>query len=381
MVKKKVSSKAGVAGTGPPRRTRKAPLPRVAPPSPRGKSPAHDHLVRAFAQFAAHKIEESFHTLAEAAKQFPDDAAVRETLGVLYIRLDKPDEAIAELKKAQALGGDTPHVHDALCSAHGMKGDMKTMQHYGRLALEGKDRQFGIRPPLCALPKGPPPAFNSQNRGENVIAYCLWGSNPRYHAPLRETLKVSSHLFPGWTLRVYHDTSMAAESLDTLRKLGADLRPMKSRSDDSPQRRLLWRFDVCSDPTVKRFLVRDADSILSVKERVAVDAWLASDKYFHAMRDYFTHTDLLLAGTWGGVGGVLPPVQKLLKDFVPFRLDSAHVDQDLLTDRVWPTVHGSCLIHDSVFTGCLGSVPFPPYGNLMPGHHIGQNSFIHFRRS
>jgi hypothetical protein len=132
---------------------------------------------------------------------------------------------------------------------------------------------------------------------------------------------------------------------------------------------------------VKRFLVRDADSLLSVKERVAVDAWLASDKYFHLMRDFYTHTDLMLAGMWGGVANVLPSIDKLWRSFRSTKMEGRTTDQRFLGDMIWPTVSQSCLIHDSVFTGCLGSVPFPPYGELPPGHHIGQNAFIHFKRN
>ena len=149
---------------------------------------------------------------------------------------------------------------------------------------------------------------------------------------------------------------------------------------EPPSRKLLWRFEVIADPAVRRFLVRDADSLLSVKERVAVDDWVRSTKYFHMMRDFRTHTDLVLAGLWGGVGGILPPPQKLWEHFKPWRLENDHVDQDLLNATVWPAIRGSCLVHDSVFTGCLGSVAFPPYGDLPAGHHVGQNAFIHFKQ-
>jgi hypothetical protein len=53
--------------------------------------------------------------------------------------------------------------------------------------------------------------------------------------------------------------------------------------------------------------VRDADSVLNLRERLAVDDWLASGRWFHIMRDWWSHTDLVLAGMWGGVAGVLPP--------------------------------------------------------------------------
>jgi hypothetical protein len=198
--------------------------------------------------------------------------------------------------------------------------------------------------------------------------------------PLQENLRIARHIFPAWTIRVYLDAAAPIEVRDALQRAGADVHKVQLGPEDPPFRRLLWRFKVISDPTVKRFLMRDADSLLSVKERVAVDAWLASDKHFHLMRDYYTHTDLVLAGMWGGTGGILPSVDRLLRDFRPFRVETNHIDQDLLSERLWSTIRSSCLIHDSVFTGCLGSEPFPPYGALQPGHHVGQNAFIHFRK-
>jgi hypothetical protein len=108
-------------------------------------------------------------------------------------------------------------------------------------------------------------------------------------------------------------------------------------------------------------------------------SWLASDAYFHLMRDFYTHTDLMLAGLWGGVANVLPDLEELWRTYRSPTLHGRTADQRFLADMVWPTVSQSCLIHDSVFTGCLGSVSFPPYGSLLPGHHVGQNAYLHFR--
>jgi len=129
---------------------------------------------------------------------------------------------------------------------------------------------------------------------------------------------------------------------------------------------------------VRRFLIRDADALLNIKERVAVDAWLQSDRYFHAMRDWHSHTDLILAGMWGGVGNILPSPTELFRASTSWRVENNHVDQDILSDTVWPAIRHSILIHDSVFTGTIGSVAFPPFGHLPKGSHIGQNAFVHF---
>ena len=309
---------------------------------------------------------------------FPDNPAMHENLGVLLIATGDIPGTIAACEAALARGSDSPNVNDCLCDAYNRIGRTDLAVAAGRAALEAKDRQFAVRSPMAAIPVVAPPPFNPLNPAENIIAYCLWGNEPRYQAPLLENIRILPHLFPGWTIRVYHDAAMDAAFLQALRSGGADLRPMTLAPDVPPHRRLLWRFAVLGDPAVRRYLIRDADSLLSVKERVAVDAWLNSGYAFHAMRDWFTHTDLLLAGLWGGVGGILPPVETLLANYTGWRVENDHVDQDLLAETVWPTIRRDVLIHDSIFTGCLGSVPFPPYGASLPGMHIGQNAFHHF---
>jgi hypothetical protein len=231
------------------------------------------------------------------------------------------------------------------------------------------------------MPTDPPPPFNPHNRAENVISYSLWGESDRYFAPLAENLKLLNHLFPAWSVRVHLDTSVPQAFRNDLQRMGAQLVQFELPPNMPGHRRLLWRFAVLGDPTVRRYLIRDADSLLTVKERVAVDAWLASQYHFHIMRDFYTHTDLILAGMWGGVGGILPNVDTLFNNRRGWRTEGNHIDQDLLSETVWPAIRGRALIHDSVFMGCLGSVPFPPYGDLPPGHHIGQNAFMLFSRT
>ena len=339
-----------------------------------------DILLLGLMLHGARRYDGATAILRDGIARFPDDPAMHENLGVLLIASGDIHGAIAACKAALALGSDSPNVNDCLCDAYNRIGRTDLAAAAGREALEAKDRQFAIRTPMAAVPGGAPPPFNPLHPAENVIAYCLWGNEPRYRVPLAENSRILPHLFPGWTMRVYHDASVDQAFLRELHARGTDLRPLVLPPDVPPHRRLLWRFAVLADPMVRRFLIRDADSLLSVKERVAVDAWLNSRYHFHAMRDWFTHTDLLLAGLWGGVGGILPSVETLLGGYTGWRMENDHVDQDLLAETVWPVIRRDVLIHDSVFTGCLGSVAFPPFGASLPGIHIGQNAFHHFIR-
>ena len=135
---------------------------------------------------------------------------------------------------------------------------------------------------------------------------------------------------------------------------------------------LPWRFHVACDPGIKKFLVRGTDSVINVQERVAVDEWLASDRYFHVMRDYFCHTDLILVGLWAGLGGIFPPLRTLLAKHPPDWIITRNVDKDFLRLSVWPTMKQSCLIHDSLYRSFLAR-EYSPFGRLSADRHIGQN--------
>lgn len=346
-----------------------------------GELAADDFLFAGLIHHSIGQIDAGLAVMREALVLFPDMPALHENLGVLYLAAKDPAACIAASERAVALGSESINVHDTLADAYAQMGRTDLAVTHGRSALDLKDRRFGNGRKLAALPSAPPPAFDPTYPERNVIAYSLWGDQPRYLVPLLENARIRPHLFPEWTIRVYHDRAVDPGYLGQLAATGTQLVPMDPPPGLPAHRRLLWRFEAFADPNVSRFLIRDADSLLTVKERVAIDDWLRSGRRFHTMRDYCTHTDLLLAGLWGGVGGILPPPSALLDAFIGFRVENTHIDQDLLTETVWPIVRDDILIHDSIFQPCLGSVPFPPYGALPEGHHIGQNSFLHFVKS
>lgn len=299
---------------------------------------------------------------------FPDDPDNFENLGVVLRKMKQIPEAIKYLEKAVRMIPDKPNIHDALAHSYGQLGDFEKCKEHGCRSLEIKDIEslaVGIRHPI---PQNPPAPFS--HSGNSIIAFSLWGKNPRYlNGAIRNAMLIPD-IYPGWTCRVYHDSSVPAEVLKQLKGRSVELvemAPPKNFFDG-----LFWRFLPATESSVDRLLVRDIDSVVNVKERIAVDEWLDSDKYFHLMRDYFSHSELILAGMWGCVGGVLPSLDQLLKEFKPKVKATETYDQLFLRLAVWPTISQSLLSHDSVFQG-LGGVPFPKYGTLGPDRHIGQN--------
>jgi hypothetical protein len=181
-------------------------------------------------------------------------------------------------------------------------------------------------------------------------------------------------LYPGWVMRLALDETVPADFVAVMRSLQVDVRLQPA--GQPLRQRLCWRFLVANDPAVGRFQVRDCDSVFSLREVRAVDDWIASGRWFHVIRDWWTHTDLMLAGLWGGVAGVLPDLAPLLAGYQTGKAETPNIDQWFLRDCVWPLVRRHVLVHDRLFA-VEGRVTLPdPQGNF----HVGQDEFSAHRR-
>jgi hypothetical protein len=63
---------------------------------------------------------------------------------------------------------------------------------------------------------------------------------------------------------------------------------------------MFWRFlPIDVDQSVTRMIVRDTDSRLSEREKMAVDEWIKEGKALHIMRDHPHHNSAIMGGMWG----------------------------------------------------------------------------------
>ena len=329
-----------------------------------------DHLTLALYHHAADDHAGRLDVLQNAEPLFPEEPLVLENLGITLLMLDRLEDAQEKLKAAVSLGSESFNVFDALALCRGRLGDEPAAKQHGERSLQIKDEFACSSGSAYAIPDAPPPTFDPAAIPGNVIGFSFWGNDQRYLAGALHNAKLAPDIYPGWRCRFYVDDTVPEDTLSELSLHGCDI--VRVERPNMVFGGLFWRFHVACDPDIKRFLVRDADSVISVQERVAVDEWLASDRYFHIMRDHFSHTDLILAGLWGGVGGVFPPLTTLLAKHPPDRFITRNIDQDFLRLSVWPTVKQSCLIHDSLFTS-FSARDYPPFGRLPVNRHIGQN--------
>jgi hypothetical protein len=311
----------------------------------------------------------------------PGSDQVLLNLAACLSRAGRVAEAVDRARQYIGRGGSEPLAWDVLSSGLYQLGRLTEAAEAGTQSLELKDRlsvaAHAKAQPAAAAgnPAAPTSALAphlvplAPAGSHDVIAFSLWGAQARYLWGALDNLLAAKDLFPGWKVRFYLDETVPADWQASFTELGAELQHQPA--GQSLRQRLCWRFQVANDPGVHRFLVRDIDSVLNPRDHAAVTAWLASGKRFHAMRDWWTHTDLILAGMWGGTAGVLPHISQLLDAYQPRALETPNVDQWFLRDCVWPLLRDDCLVHDRCFHPS-GSQPWPvpvPEAKM----HVGQN--------
>lgn len=320
-------------------------------------------------------------TLIKAHGVFKDDT-LAEMIGV-YLANDGQDaDALPWLERALATDGDNLNANTALACSYGRLGETELARVFGNKALTLRHEQA-----LASSEDEPMVIHRAQQataEGDLIISFSLWGGDKVYLDGAIENVRHARVLFPEWQVRFYLDDSVPPDYIVRLLAEGADIIKMPPQS--KPYEGLFWRFLVASDPGVSRFMVRDADSVLSLRDRRAIDAWIQSDKAFHVVRDGYSHTSLILAGLWAGKGCLLADMPQYVGDWVEGNEPSPSWDQTFLGAVIWPLIYKHTLIHDRCFTA-LGAKEFPEVGRkkdrylgkkdmLMAHHHPNIGHYI-----
>jgi len=300
----------------------------------------------------------------------PDFANGWRLYGMLLKESGRHTEAIAALRTSLKLVDDVP-THNALIIALAESGQTELAIEEGSSLLAYKDRKaidtFGRSSFRDIVLNPAPRAFNYKTPERNIISFSLWGDDPVYVHGAIVNARIAPNLYYGWRTRFYCDHSVPADALDELRRNGAEVVMIE---DPQLQKiRPLWRFLVSDDPDVDWFICRDTDSRLNAQELLAVEEWVHSGKAFHIMRDHVYHMELILAGMWGGMAGVLPNLKNMIFSD-PLYADNRFSDQAFLMDMVWPLIKDHAMIHDSHYQ-LHGSRDFPPGYRLPRPIHVG----------
>lgn len=265
-----------------------------------------------------------------------------------------------------------PEVYDSLTTVCFAMKRFEEARYYARLTLKRKKQLLAERKTqVYPIPTTKATGL-SPDKSKNIICFSLFGKLPRYCETSVLNVELAKKIYPEWTCRFYIDDSVPENVVGRLKALGAEvifITPEQKKISG-----LFWRFFIFDDPNVQCFIIRDADSMLSYKEKAAVDEWLKSGKWFHIMRDGIEHCELILAGMWGGYGGVLQNIESLCNNyFGNLTMLNKTIDQHFLR-TLYPTVAQSVLIHDNYLLD-PDSQQFPDYQlsdiEKIPYFHIG----------
>lgn len=206
----------------------------------------------------------------------------------------------------------------------------------------------------------------------NFISFSLFGTHPMYLHGMIRNAQLAREVYPGWKVVCYCDIDVPSKLIDQLRALKVDVRA----GDPDVKNQMFWRLLIAEEPTMTRFIVRDCDSRLSVRERSAVDDWIHSELQFHVMGDHIHHWLPVGGGLFGAVKGALKPIKEMIVRSglakVPYRRENGYnLDQIFLANYVLPQVSGRVLRHDSC---CRKLYPWAkPFPN---GCHFNDMSFV-----
>lgn len=203
----------------------------------------------------------------------------------------------------------------------------------------------------------------ADSHDKQIVSFSLYGSDPRYTLGAQRNAELIREIMPGWTARFYSRRSKLSPELEILLlERGAEV-VFVDEGNPLVKCTMCWRFLAADDPDVARFLVRDTDSRLSLREKAAVDAWIASGRAFHIIRDHPDHTPVINGGLWAATRGFLAKsgqsMAQLLDAYFRRTGFQYSADNDFLEAEIWPLVKDNVAQHDSFHCVRFHADPIP----------------------
>jgi len=203
------------------------------------------------------------------------------------------------------------------------------------------------------------------------ISFCLYGHQPFYCEGALQNADIALDLFSDWRCRFYCDHSVPQHYIAALKaKSNVDVAVYPEIWNDD--RGMFLRFLPAEENGIEYMISRDADSRLSVRERIAVDEWITSGADIHVMRDHPWHGVPMPGGLWGCKGnrinGIRQDIEQKLSSQPYGTINLSH-DQGFLKQNVWykfvTTGQLSVVVHDS-FNKTFADMPCKPFPSNAP---------------
>eukprot|EP01041_Mallomonas_annulata_P007902 gene7902-16175_t len=206
------------------------------------------------------------------------------------------------------------------------------------------------------------------SKEKRVISFGLYGSKDKYTIGAVKNAELAKVYFPDWVCRYYITSDVPPAIVTRLKDLGAELENVPPGMGYASG--MFWRFMVGADSSVDRYIVRDVDSRLNARDRVAVEEWVTSKYAVHILRDHVNHCLPINGGMWGGTKDAIPNLKEIITNWKS--RDEYSADLHFLEEKIWPVVRDKQISHDSYCCDRYPNArPFP--SRRSPTYqHVGQ---------
>ena len=188
------------------------------------------------------------------------------------------------------------------------------------------------------------------------LSFSLWGDKPIYTIGAIKNAELWKTIYPDWQMVVYYDNTVPNDIITKLNDLNVLTIDMSEKNIYG----MFWRFFAVNLPNSEYSVFRDADSRITVREKMAVDEWISSNNTIHVMRDHPAHgipfgSDRLgiLGGMWGIKSKSINLVD-MIYDFIINKTLSYGSDQTFLR-TIYSIFENDRTTHDEFFE----KKPFP----------------------
>lgn len=176
---------------------------------------------------------------------------------------------------------------------------------------------------------------------EKLFAFSLYGNNSIYINGSINNAKLIPELFgTEWKVRFY-TRDVSEDTIQKLKKLNAEVIDM-TNSDIKNGR--LFRFLAIKQNNL--VMVRDCDSIVTVREKMMVNEFINSGKKLHIIRDHPNHKEHMMACSFGFNKSGVEMKDIIYKSGLKDNLNYI-MDQVFLAKFIYPSYKSMMLIHDN----------------------------------
>lgn len=210
---------------------------------------------------------------------------------------------------------------------------------------------------------------------KKFISFSLYGKEEKYNFGIIKNCNERNNIYPEFNFLIYYDWTVPHQTIERLKQFSfvhlisksagyPNPNPKDKAIEEKSPLKTLWRFEEFFSPEPKIILSRDADSLINIKERLAVEEWISLSGYsnnsqcssnfsFHIMRDHPWHVSKIMAGMCGlyvpeGKANDLMQVKPIYNLIISDKKQKKWgVDQVFLNNNVYPIIINKSVKHCS----------------------------------